>query len=118
MNRLHDAWKPILLGAVLMSVRVGVAGAVPTDQPSALGSPRQLVISAADFYPYSDDMDYYNVGNWLYSAAKLTTQYFLAPVDFPAPNWVTIDKFELFAYDNNYSGNILAYLYLSKPATV
>ena len=116
MNRLQNAWRPLLLGLVLLSVLVGVAGAVPTDQPSALGSQRQLVISAADFYPYSDDMDYYNVGNWLYSAANLTTQYFLAPVDFPAPNWVTIDKFELFAYDNNTAGAISAHLKLTKPS--
>ena len=117
MNRLHDAWKPLLLGAVLMLVLVGVAGAVPTQKPSALSSQRQLVVSAADFYPYSDDIDYYNNGNWLHSNASFSTGYFLAPVDFPAPNWVTIDKFELFAYDNNDSGHILAYLYLSKPAT-
>ena len=116
MNRLQNAWRPLLLGLVLMSVLVGVAGAVPTDQPSALSSQRQLVISAADFYPRNDDQDYDNNGNYLSSNANLSDQVFLAPVDFPAPNWVTLDKVELFAYDNNNAGDIIATIYLSKPS--
>jgi hypothetical protein len=94
-----------------------VAGAVPTDQPSALGTPRQLVISAADFYPASNDVDYYNDGNCVVGHADFTGHVFMAPIDFPAPNWVTIDKFELFAYDNNPLAGIYAAVYLSKPSS-
>jgi len=116
MNRLHNAWRPMLLGAVLMSVLVGVAGAVPTQKPSALSSQRQLVVGAADFYPISDDTNYTNYNHCLYSDADGVTQYFMAPVDFPAPLWVTIDRFELFALDANGTGQIVADIHLSKPS--
>ena len=116
MNRLTSAWRPMLLGAVLMLVLVGVAGAVPTDQPSALGEPRQLVIGASDFYPNIYSTQYYNTGSYMYTVENQIQRYFLAPVDFPAPYWVTIDKLELFAYDNSSAGLIQATLQLTKPA--
>jgi len=115
MNRLHDAWRPLLLGLVLLSVLVGVAGAVPTDQPSALSTRRQLAIAAADFYPGNSSANYGNNGKTLWTWTA-TDELFLAQVDFPAPLWVTIDKFELFACDNNASQSITAELYLSKPS--
>ena len=117
MNRLQNAWRPLLLGLVLLSVLVGVAGAMPTHQPSALGTPRQLVISAADFYPCDDSYDYSNYGDVIYLGGGTSLGYFVAPVDFPYPLWVTIDKLELFAYDNNSAGRIEAYLYLGSPAS-
>jgi len=115
MNRLLNTWRPILLGLVLLSVLVGVAGAVPTNQPSALSTRRQLMISAADFYPINDDIDYNNDGTDVRPMSG--SGYFIAPVDFPYPLWVTIDKFELFAYDNNSAQEIRVWLNLSKPAS-
>jgi hypothetical protein len=113
MYRLLNAWRPLLVGLVLLSVLVGVAGAVPTDQPSALSTRRQIMISAADFYPCDDSYDYSNYGDVIYLGGGTSFGYFVAPVDFPYPLWVTIDKFELFAYDNNGTGNITAELRLT-----
>jgi len=117
MNRLHNPWRPMLLGALLMLVLVGVAGAVPTDQPSALSTRRQLMISAADFYPCDDSVNYSNYGISLYSNVDNTDQYFMAPIDFPYSLWVTIDKLEVFAYDNNSTGRIQTWLLLSSPTS-
>ena len=117
MNRLHNAWRPILLGLVLLSVLVEVAGAVPTDQPSALGTPRQYVICAADFYASDDFTTWTSNGQTLNTTQNGVAGWFEAPIDLPVPNWATIDKFELFALDNNNAGNIRAFLYLSKPST-
>ena len=118
MNRLQNAWKPLLLGMVLMSVLAGVVGAVPTEKPSALSSQRQLVITAADFYPLSNATQYQYSSNGLSLTTTVnnTTQYFMAPVDFPVPYYATVDKFELFAIDNNSTAGISASLYLSKPS--
>ena len=117
MNRLQNAWRPLLLGLVLLSVLVGVAGAVPTDQPNALSTRRQIMISAADFYPASDNMDYMNYGYYLLSYADASYTTFLAPIDFPYSLWVTLDKVELFAFDNNSAGRVLAQIYLTKPSS-
>jgi len=115
MNRLQNVWKPMLLGALLMLVLVGVAGAVPTDRPNALSTRRQIMISPADFYPTAEGYTYVNSGDSLYMFSG--PGWFMAPVDFPYPLWVTIDKLELFAYDNNSAGRIEAYLYLGSPAS-
>jgi hypothetical protein len=117
MKRLTSAWTPVLLGAILMATLVGVAGAVPTEKPSGLSAQRQMVLTAADFYPNSHQAQYYNSGSYLSTAENQIYRYFLAPVDFPAPYWVTIDKFELFAYDNSSAGQLTADLQLTKPAT-
>jgi len=117
MNRLQNAWRPLLLGLVLLSVLVGVAGAVPTDQPSALSTRRQLMICAADFNPVNNTTAYSNNGLVLQSNVENAHQFFMAPVEFPYSLWVTIDKVELFAYDNNNTGRIETYLYLSSPTS-
>jgi len=117
MDRLHNAWKPMLLGLVLLSVLVGVAGAVPTDQPSALSTRRQLLICAADFNPINNTTGYSNNGHVLQSSLDNTDQFFMAPVEFPYSLWVTIDRVELFAYDNNNTGRIQTWLYLSSPSS-
>jgi len=115
MNRLPNAWKPMLLGAILMLVLVGVAGAVPTDRPHVLSTRRQIMISASDFYPNASGYAYTSTGHLLYTTSS--NGCFMAPVDFPYPLWVTIDKFELFAYDNDSGAEITAELMLSSPAS-
>jgi hypothetical protein len=116
MTRLQNVWRPLLLGAVLMAILVGVVGAVPTEKPSALSTQRQLVIGAGDFYPTDNDAQYFDGGLYLNTTADSTYTEFVAPVDFLAPFWVTVDKLELFALDNNNGGYISASLYLSKPS--
>ena len=116
MKRVQKWWTPMLLGAALMAVLVGVAAAVPPEKPSAASPPRQVVLCAADFYPTRDIAEYWNDGFTL-DTMKDNTQYrFLAPVNFVAPYWVTVDKVELFAYDNNTAGKIVMDLYRSKPS--
>ena len=116
MKRAQKWWTPMLLGAALMAVLVGVAAAVPPEKPSAQNPPRQVVLCAADFYPTRDIVEYWNDGYTL-DTMKDNTQYrFLAPVNFVAPYWVTVDKVELFAYDNNTNARIVMDLYRSKPA--
>jgi hypothetical protein len=116
MSRPQNAWRPLLLGAVLMLVLVGVAGAVPTAGPSALGIQRKLTIAAADFYPQSHGTQYWNAGVFLESYVDSTDVHFIAPVDFPTPRPVTVDKVQLHAYDNNSGGRITIRLYRPAPS--
>ena len=118
MKRVHKWWTPLLLGAALVAVLVGVAAALPPEKPSAASPPRQVVLGAADFYTSTHANEYVNTGVMLYMEKDQTYQYFVAPVNFVAPYWVTVDKVELFAYDNNTSGNIVMDLFRVKPSTL
>jgi hypothetical protein len=117
MSRTTKWWTPMALGAVLMLILVGVAGAVPTEKPSALGIQRKLTITAADFYPKDHLTEYNNDGFYLYTLQDSNDRVFIAPVDFPTPRPVTVDKVQLHAYDNNSSGRITIRLYRPAPAT-
>jgi hypothetical protein len=116
MNRLQNVWRPLLLGTILIAILVGVVGAVPTEKPSALSAPRQLVIAASDFDSIDNVEAYVNIGWFLKSGLNNTSQYFIAPLDFPVPYYATIDRFELFALDNNSTDGIKANIYLLKPS--
>jgi hypothetical protein len=116
MKSFCNAWRPMLLGALLTLVLVGVAGAVPLHQPGAATIERKLTIAAADFYPQSHTAQYSNYGNWLRSYLDNTDVYFIAPVDFPTPRPVTVDKLELHAYDDNNAGRITITLNRDSPS--
>jgi hypothetical protein len=117
MSRPQNAWRPLLLGAVLMLVLVGAAGAVPTAGPSALGIQRKLTIAASDFYPKDHLTQYNNNGIYLFTSQDSNDRVFIAPVDFPTPRPVTVDKVQLHAYDNNSGGRITIQLYRAAPST-
>jgi hypothetical protein len=116
MKPAKSTWKPLLLGAVLALVLVGVAGATPTGSPSSLSGQRKLVIGAADFYPTTNTQQYFTNGLVLYTTANAVSEYFLAPVDFPAHGRVQVDKVEFYAYDNNSSANMAIALVRAKPS--
>jgi hypothetical protein len=117
MKLAKSMWRPMLLGAVVTLVLVGAAGATPTEKPSALSSQRKLVLTAADFYPVDNTVQYTNLGDWLATTANATEEAFLGPVDFPTYTRVRVDKVELYAFDNNSSGRITLTLYRDKPST-
>jgi hypothetical protein len=117
MSRTTKWWTPMALGAVLMLVLVGAAGAVPTERPSALGIQRKLTITAADFYPNKHTVQYWNSGCYLDSLLNGDEAYFAAPVDFPTPRPVTVDKVQLHAYDNNSDHHIRMDLFRAAPST-
>jgi hypothetical protein len=116
MNRCKSVWRPLLLGAVLMLVLVGAAGAVPTERPSALSIQRKLTIAASDFYVTDETTQYDNYGLYLVTHQDSSNRVFIAPVDFATPRPVTVDKLELHAYDNNSSGHITITLYRAAPS--
>jgi hypothetical protein len=116
MSRTTKWWTPMALGAVLMLVLVGVAGAVPIERPSALGVQRKLTIAAADFYPSTHTVQYSNGGFTLWSAVDEQEVSFIAPVDFPTPRPVTVDKVELLARDNNNQDYMVMTLWRAAPS--
>jgi len=109
-------WMPVLLGVLLMAILVGVAGARPNERAQAASGTRQLIIQAADFYPINNTYAFFNNGWMLWSNANMSNVYFTAPVQFPAPYYVTVEKVQLFAYDNNSTGHIMMDLYRTKPS--
>ena len=109
-------WMPVMLGVLLMAILVGVAGARPNERTQAASGTRQLIIQAADFYPINNTYTFFNSGDYLYSTVNGSTAIFIAPVQFPAPYYVTVEKVQLFAYDNNSSDRIDMSLYRTKPS--
>jgi hypothetical protein len=118
MDRLHNAWRPMLLGALLMLVLVGVAGAVPTKQPtSALSTQRKIVISAGEFLPADSNVTFSNHTSYLYTLQNNVDLGFIAPVDFPTHRKVVVDRVELHARDTNPTGRIRLHLFRTTPST-
>ncbi len=116
MKRVKKWWMPVMLGVLLMAVLVGVAGARSHDRAQAASGTRQLIIQAADFYPTNNTSAFVNQGGYLVSNVNMSTIAFIAPVQFPAAYWVTVEKVQLFAHDNNTTGQIKMWLYRTKPA--
>ena len=109
-------WMPVLLGVLLMAILVGVAGARPNERAQAASGTRQLIIQAADFYPTDNTSAFYNNGDAVTSQVNGSGINLVAPVQFPAPYYVTVEKVQLFAYDNNTTGQIKMWLYRTKPS--
>ncbi len=109
-------WMPVLLGVVLITVLVGVAGAKPNGRSQAASGTRQLIIQAADFYPTNNTSAFFSNGYYLYSKVDGSNVVFIAPVQFPASYYVTVEKVQLFAYDNNSTDRIEMALYRTKPS--
>jgi len=109
-------WMPVLLGVLLVAVLVGVAGARPNERAQGASGTRQLIIQAADFYPATNTFAFVNNGYYLYSDLDGSVVRFIAPVQFPAPYYVTVEKVQLFAYDNNTTGQIRMGLVRTKPS--
>ncbi len=109
-------WMPVMLGVLLMAVLVGVAGARPNERAQAASGTRQLIIGAADFYPANNTYAFFNGGNFVTSLVNGSNTILVAPVQFPAPYWVTVEKVQLFAYDNNTTGRIMMWLERTKPS--
>ena len=116
MKRAKNWWMPVLLGVLLMGILVGVAGARPNERAQAASGTRQLIIQAADFYPTNNTSAFYNAGYYLTSYVNMSNVIFTAPVQFPAPYYVTVEKVQLFAYDNNTTGHIKMWLMRTKPS--
>ncbi len=106
----------MLLGVLWMAVLVGAAGARPNERAQAASGTRQLIIQAADFYPTNNTYAFWNNGYYLESYVNGNNVYFSAPVQFPAPYYVTVEKVQLFAYDNNTTGQIKMWLKRTKPS--
>lgn len=115
MNRLKRNRGRMLLAMVLVAILVGVGGA-----ETGVGAPgpnsRQFVLSAAYFYPISHTYKYANNGSSLVSSDTSAVK-FMAPVQFLAPYYATVERVQLFAYDNANPGRIQMWLEGTKPAT-
>ena len=109
-------WMPVLLGVLLMAILVGVAGARPNERAQAASGTRQLIIGAADFYPKDNTSAFHNNGNYVTSLVNGSSVILMAPVQFPAPYYVTVEKVQLFAYDNNTTDQMSMTLYRTKPS--
>ncbi len=110
MKRAKKWWMPVLLGVLLMAILVGVAGARPNERAQAASGTRQLIIQAADFYPVNNTSAFFNGGNFVTSLVNGSNTVLVAPVQFPAPYYVTVEKVQWFAYDNNTTGYIRMWL--------
>ncbi len=116
MKSRKSWWMPVLLGVLLMAILVGVAGARPNERAQAASGRRQLIIGAADFYPVNNTYAFSSDGYRLWSDVNGSSIWLVAPVQFPAPYHVTVEKVQLFAYDNNSTGHIKMGLWRTKPS--
>lgn len=112
MKEIKKWWVAVLLGLLLMATLVGVMFARPGARPNA-GASKTLTVPAAAFVPIKDDMDWYNNGSYIQLDSG--TGVFIASVQFPGR--VTVESITLYAYDNNGSAQVCAYLFRSTPPT-
>jgi hypothetical protein len=113
MNHLKRNFSPIVVGMLLMVMLVGLTGA-GTNVGAAVS--KQVVIPAAYFYPDAHTVGYKNHGFVLYSFDPIAG-IFWAPVNFVVPGAATVEKLELFGYDESDIHQIRVWLYKTKPDT-
>jgi hypothetical protein len=114
MKEVKKYWMVVLLGAVLMSTLVGVAGARPNDRPMAAIS-RRITIPAGHFIPHGDDDLDLNAGLNIRSESAVAATYFVAPVVFPTGQSVVVESMTIYLYDSNSSDDICLTLYKTDP---
>ena len=98
MKEMKKWWMPLLLGALLMAILVGVAGARPNARPLAVAW-RNHTVSAHHCTPMHDDTD------WAYGSEDLHCSSggscsFVCPIRPPHEGSVRIQRLTMYAYDN------------------
>jgi hypothetical protein len=114
VRRVKKYWMVLLLGAVLMSTLVGVAGARPHGRPLGALS-RRITIPAGHFIPTTDDWDYLNSGYYVRNVVGDAT--YTAPVVFPTGQAVVVESVTLYAYDHDSGDEICVRLYRTDPTS-
>ena len=102
-------WVPILV-ALLVATLIGpglTAGAEPRAVVTAA-----VAIPAGAAVPYSDDMDYYNHGDWAYLPSGSGT--FVVPLSFPA-QMVTIRRVTAYVADGDAGYDVTMTLARTNP---
>jgi hypothetical protein len=115
MRKVKNCWTPMLLGAVLMATLVGVAGVRGDERPEAGALSRRITVPAGHFFPNDDAVNWQYHTHYLVSETDGTDQRFNAPVVFPTGQAVMVESITLYAYDNNASDNVCAFLLLIDP---
>jgi hypothetical protein len=116
MKKLSKCCKVLLLGAVLMTTLVGVAGARPNGRPLAAVS-RRITIPPGHFIPAHDGVAWANYGHYLRSASSAVDEHLYAPVVFPTWQAVVVESITLYAYDNNTWDGMCVQLYRTDPTS-
>jgi hypothetical protein len=112
MKKVKKYWMVVLLGGLLMTTLVGVAGARPNDRPAAAIS-RRITIPAGHFIAGNDNYDYGNYGHYLYNTSGYAE--YTAPVVFPTGQSVVVESVTLYAHDNDSNDNISLTLFRTDP---
>jgi hypothetical protein len=102
MKNVKTLWIPLVLGALLMSTVVGVAGARPSARPQQQAW-RVLTITSSHCVPEKEDTDFSHAGNGLWCLSGICN--LLCPVHFPAAGEqavgaVNVKRVTLFVHDN------------------
>jgi hypothetical protein len=115
MKKVKNWWKVLLLGAVLMATLVGVVGARPSDRAQAGTISRRVTIPAGAFTPSDGDYDYWNGGDEMWSLDSVLQPYFNAHVELPTGQAVVVESVTLYAYDENGTYDVCAWLTKTDP---
>jgi hypothetical protein len=120
MEKAKKLWIPVLLGVLLITLMVGVAGAGENNRSSgALGPTAYITVPAAAFSPSQDEVEWYNYGQWIRNDSLSDYRFYAGPIVFPHAGKVQITQIVLVAYDNNSgtTAEACATLYRSKFLT-
>jgi hypothetical protein len=112
MRRAKKYWMVLLLGAVLMSTLVGVAGARPNDRPMAAVT-RRITIPGGHFIPTKYTWQWSNNGHYVRNVSGSAN--YSAPVVFPTGQAVVVESVTLYVYDNVADADICVTLYRTDP---
>jgi hypothetical protein len=105
MRRLRGLCMPVLVGLLLISTVVGVAGARPTARPEQQAW-RVLAIHPDACVPTTDDEDYTRAGTEVHCDDALLGCTFVCAIDFPAAGEqavgaVNVKRVTMYTYDNH-----------------
>lgn len=112
MKQVKKWWAAAILGLLLVATLVGVVLARPSARPKAAAR-QVMTVPAAAFVPIKDGIDWYNNGSYIQLDSGVGV--LIAPVRFPGK--VMVKSITLYAYDNNDSHDVCAYLFRSRPST-
>jgi hypothetical protein len=114
MKKVKRLWMPLLLGTLLMTTLVGVAGARPNARPEANPQLRDWMIDSSNCVIDSDDRDYDFYSE--YARCNAGSCIYLCPIKPPHQGLIRVQRLALYAYDNA-AGNVCVYLTQVYPKT-
>jgi hypothetical protein len=116
MKKVKKLWMPLLLGVLLMSTLVGVAGARPNARPEASPALVDYMFSAKHCNPPSDQTQWRSTATSIMCNNPAGSCGFNCPIKPPHQGVIRVQRLAMYAYDNS-AGYVCIWLRHMYPKT-